>query len=198
MFTKVRFELLMYLSKFQGHYDGNLPPPRNSPRELLIFHQNSFETMAMPHEVGKLKDLKEWTKDDLFKGRCCPRKHTLSCKQQLGVNFTLIFKKENVTIHGFNFTYKKNVSPFAYVYVTENGEEALIYYNKFGYTYPGSKYIGSIRGSFELNDGRSFAFHKCVLLTKVKKQEKRGRFISTFVTKTNQTKPQKIVGLRFR
>ena len=56
-----------------------------------------------------------------------------------------------------------NVSPFSYVYVTENGEEALIYYNKFK---------KRIRGSFELNDGKSFAFHKCIVNCKnIRKQK---------------------------
>ena len=130
----------------------------------------------MPHEVGKLKELKTW-RDINFPAKCCTRKHTLSCKQ-LDINSTqfkssgkkyhglfqqkfktqfriiksFIFTKDNVTINGFNFTYKKNVSPFAYVYVTENGEEALLYYNAAR---------GTLRGSFELNDGRSFAFHPC-------------------------------------
>ena len=98
---------------------------------------------------------------------CCKnRKYTLGCWKGLGDNSTtprqfhhqvhdcgrLIFKKENITIHGIDFTYKENVSPFAYIYVTENGEEALISYNKFRRI---------IRGSFDLNDGRSFAFHPC-------------------------------------
>ena len=76
--------------------------------------------------------------------KCCKnRKNTLDCLQGLGDNSSLrllnepIFTKKNITIHGYNFTYKRNVSPFAYVYVTENGEEALIYYNK---------YRGRIRG----------------------------------------------------
>ena len=110
----------------------------------------------MPHEVGKLQELKTWG-DINFPAKCCTRKHTLSCFQGLGVNTSLvkgsqIFDKDNVTINGINFTYKKNVSPFAYVYETENGEEALIYYNAAR---------GTLRGSFELNDGRSFAFHPC-------------------------------------
>ena len=130
----------------------------------------------MPHEVGKLQELKTW-RDINFPAKCCKRKYTLSCKQ-LDINSTqfkssgekyqglfqqkfiaqfngsksFIFTKDNVTINGINFTYKKNVSPFAYVYVTENGEEALIYYNAVR---------GTLRGSFELNDGRSFAFHPC-------------------------------------
>ena len=91
---------------------------------------------------------------------CCKnRKNTLDCLQGLGKNSSLrllsgrlIFTKQNITIHGYNFTFKRNVSPFAYVYVTENGEEALIYYNAVK---------GTVRGSFELNDGRSFAFHPC-------------------------------------
>ena len=56
-----------------------------------------------------------------------------------------------------------NVSPFAYVYVTENGEEALIYYNEFK---------RRIRGSFELNDGKSFAFHKCKVNCKITRKQK--------------------------
>ena len=102
---------------------------------------------------------------------CCKnRKHTLDCKMGLGDNFTtprllskgrLIFNKENITIRGIYFTYKMNVSPFAYVYVTENGEEALIFYNEFK---------RRIRGSFELNDGKSFAFHKCKIKCKIKRK----------------------------
>ena len=103
-------------------------------------------------------------------GHCCKnRKHTLDCLQGLGdnsslllLNGRLIFTKQNITIHGYKFTHKRNVSPFAYVYVTENGEEALIYYNAVR---------GTLRGSFELNDGRSFAFHPCFVfcLTKTER-----------------------------
>ena len=130
----------------------------------------------MTHKVGKLQELKTW-RDINFPAKCCKRKHTLSCKQ-MDINSTqfknsgkkyqglflqrfkrqfygyksFIFTKDNFTINGYKFTYKRNVSPFAYVYVTENGEEALIYYNAAR---------GTLRGSFELNDGRSFAFHPC-------------------------------------
>lgn len=80
----------------------------------------------------------------------------------MGVNSKLfngsrIFDKENITIHGIKFTYKRNVSPFAYVFVTENNEEALIYYIKRT-----RKGLERFQGSFELNDGRSFAFHECM------------------------------------
>ena len=76
----------------------------------------------------------------------------------MGVNESLfnarsILTRDNMTIHGIYFTYKKNVSPSAYVYYTEYGEELLIYYNKV---------TGNFRGSFDFNDGRSFYFHKCL------------------------------------
>ena len=74
----------------------------------------------------------------------------------------LIFTKENITIHGINFKYKKNVSPFAYIYVTETGGEALIYNNKPK---------GRLRESFDLNDGRLFAFHKCHISCRRKRNE---------------------------
>ena len=110
---------------------------------------------------------------------CCEnRKHTLGCWKGLGDNSTtppllgngsLIFTQKNITIHGYNFTYKRNVSPFAYVYVTMNGEEALIYYNIFQ---------PRIRGSFELNDGRSFAFNKCLFKCEYTRVQKINEILS--------------------
>ena len=114
-----------------------MPPPKNNQNKIQKYNNAFMES-------------------------CCKnRKYTMGCWKGLGDNSTtprlwyygrLIFNKENITIHGYNFTHNRNVSPFAYVYVTENGEEALIYYNIFQ---------PRIRGSFELNDGRSFAFHPC-------------------------------------
>ena len=150
---KVNNIVLQYFQfDYLDHYD-RLPPPKNSPRELFIFH--GYDTENLPHEGGiKERDTPEFKKK--FKDKCCNRKHTFNCKQGMGVLFngSLIFDKKNITIHGIYFTYKKNVSPYAYVYVTEYGEEALVYYNKFG---------GRFRGSFALNDGRSFAFHLCFI-----------------------------------
>ena len=117
----------------------------------------------------------EW--DAKFQERCCKnRKHTMDCLRGLGdnstllINGSLIFIKENITIHGYNFTYKRNVSPFAYVYVTKNGEEALISYNK---------HRGNIRGSFDLNDGRSFAFHQCIFFSKERKGQQIKKLFTT-------------------
>ena len=109
----------------------------------------------MSHEYGKDKTLKSRRKE--FKEKCCRPKYFLHCERRIGVNSSLfranaILKRDNITIHGIYFTYKKNVSPSAYVYVTEENEEALIYYNNM---------TGNFRGSGTY-DGKSFAFHKCL------------------------------------
>ena len=129
-------------------YD-RLPPPKNNSKELFISH--GYYTENLPHEGSKI----DWKKE-FKKSQCCNRKHTYNCGKLNSsfINGSRIFDKNNVTLLGIFFTYKKNVSPYAYVYVTENGEEALIYYNKFK---------NRIRGSFTLNDGRSFAFHICFI-----------------------------------
>ena len=92
-----------------------------------------------------------------FKEKCCLPKYFLHCERRIGVNSSLfhanaILTRDNITIHGIYFTYKKNVSPSAYVYVTEKDEEALIYYNNM---------TGNFRGSGTY-DGKTFAFHKCL------------------------------------
>ena len=137
--------------------------------------------------------MKTWKKRKQFQDECCNRKHIFNCKQGMGVNSKLfqipivnrgwksvrnhysnsnsklisgsrVFNQENITINGIPFTYKRNVSPHAYVFVTENDEEALIYYKIK------VRGRGRLRGSFELKDGRSFAFHECLTQCQLDRQ----------------------------
>ena len=133
----------------------------------------------MPHEGGK-KDMKTWKKRKRFEDKCCNRKHIFNCNMGIGVNSKILFRnfrefplqfqsnqilnQENITIHGIPFKYKRNVSPHAYVFVTENNEEALLYYNNK------VRRRGRLRGSFDLKDGRSFAFEECLVQCKLFRQ----------------------------
>ena len=93
-----------------------------------------------------------------YQRKCCKPKHIFHCEKREAVNTSLFSAKalsmrDNMTIHGIYFTFKKFVPPSMFVYVTENKEEAHLYYkNK----------TGNVRGEMDFNDGRSFAFHKCL------------------------------------
>ena len=156
---------------FLDHCDGKLPPPKNSPTELLIFNPNHLKSMSYEYSnvtsFGYSKYMYFWTnmtkemkkKREKYKEECCIRKfYFLHCERRIGVNSSLfdadhILLRDNITIHGIYFMYKKNLARSAYVYVnTENGEEALIYHNIK---------TGNFRGS-GIIEGRSFAFHKCL------------------------------------
>ena len=154
--VKVTFEILKnykeIFSILKGQYYENLPPPRDSPRELLIKHQNPLETVSNKKDTCTSISEKEYEK------KCCKPKYYFHCEKREGVNTTLFSLKalsmrDNMTIHGIYFTYRKNVSPSGFVYVTEEDEEALLYYNNE---------TGNVRGSMDFNDGSAFAFHKCL------------------------------------
>ena len=157
--------LTKYNEIFLGRYNKNLPPPRDSSRELLILHQDPSETVS--NEDGKANTCKptcekgstsECISVDEYKRKCCMAKHFFHCEKREAVNTSLFSAKalsmtDNMTIHGIYFTFTKFVPPSMYVYVTENKEEAHLYYkNK----------TGNVRGEMDFNDGRSFAFHKCL------------------------------------
>lgn len=145
------------------HCDGKLPPPKNSPTELLIFYPNHSKSMSYEHAKYKYfrtyLTKEEKKRREKYKKECCIRDfYFLHCERRLDVKSSLfdangILIRDNITIHGIHFMYKKNLAPSAYVYVnTENGEEALIYHNVK---------TGNFRGS-GIMEGKLFAFHKCL------------------------------------
>ena len=118
--------------------------------------QDSLETFSKKEDVCDRRTQSMSERE--YEKKCCKPKYYLHCEKRMGARTTLFSEKaltmrDNMTIHGIYFTFQKNISPSAYIYVTEDKEEALLYYNNK---------TGNVRGTMDFNDGTSFAFHKCL------------------------------------
>ena len=107
-------------------------------------HQDPSETLS--NEAGKATckptcekgSTSECISEGKYQRKCCKPMHFFHCEKREAVNTSLFSAKalsmrDNMTIHGIYFTFKKFVPPSMFVYVTENKEEAHLYYkNKTG------------------------------------------------------------------
>ena len=91
-----------YNEIFLGRYNKNLPPTRDSPRELLILHQDPSETVS--NEDGKANTCKptcekgsksECVRVNEYRRKCCMAKHFFHCEKREAVNTSLFSRVSN-------------------------------------------------------------------------------------------------------
>ena len=82
---------------------------------------------------------------------CCTTKNLLSC-QDAEINTEFLDSRVSIDLGGVTVDFISTVAPNGYVYKNENGDEAIITYNRV---------TGNVFGSLKRPTGQSYAIEKC-------------------------------------
>ena len=105
---------------------------------LLQQTKGSDEFLSFPHETKRSAEI------------CCNDDDLLSCSE-VELDPARLTEKE-ITLKGIQMTFSNKVEPNGFDFKNDQGDEAILSYNKD---------TGNMFGSLTTHDGRSFAIEKC-------------------------------------
>ena len=120
--------------------------------EIYQFRFNFYRLICISVGTIHSKELFSRSTNSLSRSTepCCD-KDTLSC-YDVEADPESLLSDENISINGMELKFSNTIPPHGRAYKTEQGDEAVISYNKD---------TGNIFGSLKTNDGKSFALEKC-------------------------------------